>query len=87
MDDSINRQEAIEFFLAKGMVTAAIYVERMPSAHSSIITCIECIHWKHSSARKNYCDVFDWVSKPNDFCSFAERKQDANNDWCEWKND
>lgn len=32
MDDLIRRQEAIDLFLAEGMITAAIYVERMPSA-------------------------------------------------------
>lgn len=32
MNDPIERQDAIDLFLEKGMVTAAIYVERMPSA-------------------------------------------------------
>ena len=32
MSDLISRQAAIDLFLEKGMVTAAIYVERMPSA-------------------------------------------------------
>ena len=31
-DDLISRQYAIDFFLAKGMITAGVYVERMPSA-------------------------------------------------------
>ena len=32
MNDLISRAEAINFFLAKGMITAAVYVERLPSA-------------------------------------------------------
>lgn len=32
MSDLISRQGAIDFFLKKGMITSAIYVERMPSA-------------------------------------------------------
>ena len=32
MNDLISRQDAIDLLLANGMITAAIYVERMPSA-------------------------------------------------------
>ena len=41
-----------------------------------IIRCKDCIHWKHSDARKNYCEVFDWINNEDDFCSFAERRTD-----------
>lgn len=37
MKDLIDRQAAIDFFLEKGMVTAAVYVERMPPACSDEI--------------------------------------------------
>lgn len=30
--DCISRAEAIDFFIAEGMITAAVYVERMPPA-------------------------------------------------------
>jgi len=43
------------------------------------INCAECIHWKHSDVRKNYCEVFDWMNRAEDFCSFAEGKQDDKN--------
>lgn len=33
-DDGISRKAAIDLFLAEGMITAAVYVERMPSAQS-----------------------------------------------------
>ena len=42
------------------------------SAQPEITHCAKCIHWKHSAARKRYCEVFDWMSKAEDFCSFAE---------------
>ena len=32
MDDLISRQAAIETLLAEGLITAAVYIERMPSA-------------------------------------------------------
>jgi hypothetical protein len=44
-----------------------------------IIRCKDCIHWKHSDVRKNYCEVFDWINNEDDFCSFAERKRDGKN--------
>jgi len=46
----------------------------LPSAQPHITHCAECIHWQHSSVRKSYCEVFDWMNKAEDFCSFAERK-------------
>ena len=33
MDELISKQGMIDFFLAEGMITAAIYAERMPPAH------------------------------------------------------
>jgi hypothetical protein len=51
-------------------------IEKLPSAQPEIIKCRECIHWKHSAVRENYCEVFDWMSKADDFCSFAERRTD-----------
>lgn len=47
----------------------------LTSAQPEITHCAECIHWKHSDVSKSYCDVFDWMSKAEDFCSFAERKE------------
>ena len=35
MSDPIERQDAIDLLLEKGMITAAIYVERMPSAQKT----------------------------------------------------
>lgn len=52
-------------------------INGLPSAQSEITHCAECAHWKHSTARESYCEVFDWMSKAEDFCSFAERKGEA----------
>ena len=49
-------------------------IENLPSAQPHITHCAECIHWKHSAVRKSYCEVFDWMNKAEDFCSFAERR-------------
>lgn len=60
----------------KGIDYALEIVNALPSAQPEITHCAECIHWKHSAVRENYCEVFDWVNTAKDFCSFAERKQD-----------
>lgn len=49
-------------------------VDSLPAVQPQITHCAECIHWKHSDVRKNYCEVFDWMNTAEDFCSFAERK-------------
>jgi hypothetical protein len=51
-------------------------IDALPSAQPQIIHCAECTHWKHSAVRKSYCEVFDWMSKAEDFCSFAERREE-----------
>lgn len=48
----------------------------LPSAEPEIIRCKDCLHWKHSEIRPNYCGVWEWCNTGNDFCSFAERKSD-----------
>lgn len=53
------------------------YIDEVPTIEPEITRCAECIHWKHSAVRENYCEVFDWLSKAEDFCSFAERGTDA----------
>ena len=42
-----------------------------------VVRCKNCVHWKHRNFDdKHYCDVFDWVNEGNDYCSFAERRDD-----------
>lgn len=41
-----------------------------------IIRCKDCVHWKHSNIRPNYCDIWEWCNQADDFCSFAERKKE-----------
>ena len=45
---------------------------------AELVRCKDCVHWKHRSFDdKHYCDVFDWLSTKNDYCSFAEREENA----------
>jgi hypothetical protein len=75
--DLIERQAAIDALSTPhGILYPIRTVEELPSAQPHITHCTECIHWKHSAVRKSYCEVFDWMSKAKDFCSFAERKQE-----------
>jgi len=73
--DTISRQAAIDALSTPhGILYPIRTVEELPSAQPQIIHCAECIHWKHSAVRKSYCEVFDWVNRAEDFCSFAERR-------------
>lgn len=43
-----------------------------------VVRCKDCVHWKRRNLDdKHYCDVFDWVNEGNDYCSFAERRDDG----------
>lgn len=78
MNDLISRQAAID--IASGYchpANIAKELAKLPSAEPEVTRCAECIHWKHSIARKSYCEVFDWMSKAEDFCSYAERRGDT----------
>ena len=81
MDDLISRQAAIDEFYKYPNIDwttldVLAKINALPSAQPEIIHCAECIHSKHSAERKSYCEVFDWMSKAEDFCSFAERRTD-----------
>lgn len=43
-----------------------------------LIRCKDCKYWDDHWAGLNVtkCKAFDWLSKPDDFCSFAERKEE-----------
>jgi hypothetical protein len=61
----------------RNMTSLREVIKWLPAV-SEIIRCKDCIHWKHSDVRKNYCEVFDWMNTADDFCSFAERRTDGN---------
>ena len=42
-----------------------------------VVRCKDCLHFKHSDIRPNYCEVWDWQNTDKDYCSFAERKTDG----------
>lgn len=40
-----------------------------------VVHCKDCIHHKpFPFSEEHICDVFDWKSEDDDFCSFAERR-------------
>ena len=73
--DCISRQAAIDLFLAEGMITAAVYVERMPSAQPEIIRCRDCQKCQIDSIYHDYwCDGRKvWRDH---YCGYAERRTD-----------
>ena len=54
MDDLISRQDAIDLLLDKGLITAAIYVERMPPVQPEII---EQIRWERDTAIQQLAEL------------------------------
>ena len=87
MNDTISRQDAIKAIedlpncyngfsdtYDKACIIGAL--EELPSAEPEIIRCKDCKHWKHSTIIPNYCDVWDWCNRADDFCSFAERREE-----------
>lgn len=79
-EDAVSRADVVDMLEMYPFTEYSEYeaarevVKRLPSVQPQITHCAECIHWKHSDVRKNYCEVFDWMNKAEDFCSFAERK-------------
>lgn len=47
--------------------------------YDEVLRCKDCQHYKPFLHKKNrkYCFKFDHVTTANDFCSFAERKEDV----------
>ena len=42
-------------------------LDKMPKV--DIVRCRECCHYE------NGCEIHDWGSRPNDYCSFGDRKE------------
>ena len=55
-------------------IEATAHFEHEPTIE--IIRCRECKHW-HEKDELTYCDRIDYGYgyKPNDFCSYGERKE------------
>ena len=91
MDDTISRQAAIdaieraktvcsqygEIYVAK--LNAEMNIQILPSAEPEIIHCRDCKHHSHDADYgRDWCNRMSGVFrvKPDDYCSFAERKTD-----------
>lgn len=89
MDDLINRQAAInEIARWKGYLDAdmimriQIGIKRLPSAQPEIIRCKDCkwSDWYDSTDGNRYCYCMETGASgrtADDFCSYAERRTDA----------
>ncbi len=82
MDDLISRQAAIDFFKDQGMITAAIYMERMPSAQPEIVRCRECKRWNtvldRNKAEYGLCQNRSQLeaTKADFYCADGERRSE-----------
>ena len=58
------------------------FIDNAPTADVvEVVRCKDCIHHKPfmpcEDWRQEYiCDVFEWKSEDDDFCSFAERRKE-----------
>ena len=89
MSDLIDRQAAIAFVdcgylrppteLAWSDKDVVDMLKRVPSAQPEIIRCKDCENlqtdWKPLLLDRHYCGVMDSMMKEDDFCSYAERRQ------------
>lgn len=52
------------------------FIDNAPTADVvEVVRCKDCIHHKpFPFSEEHICDVFDWKSEDDDFCSFAERR-------------
>lgn len=59
----------------RGYHDCMVIVNDMPT---TVVTCKECVHWRRSGQKRfqKYCFKYDQVTTADDFCSFAERKED-----------
>lgn len=77
-DDLISRQAAIKTLLDEGLITAAVYIEHMPSA-GVIIKCNECKHWDiewiPACGEGHYCPMIDHVMLADQWCCYGERME------------
>ncbi len=51
--------------------------EELLKEHETVVHCKDCKNWHTNclpSCGRHGCDVFGDYTKPDDFCSFAERK-------------
>ena len=61
-------------------------IEKAPTIDAvPVVRCKDCKHWKFAQhINDNLCHRFDgdpWIpTEPNDFCSYGERKEGADND-------
>lgn len=52
-------------------------IDDAPTADAvDVVKCKDCVHRKNSNTLPPRCEVFDWFSKKNDYCSFAERRSE-----------
>ena len=85
MGKIINTDDLKRYLMDKGFYPAlvAAAIENVPEG---VVRCKDCKFWKPNDRRVlGYCkhgtfsiddDVVDPITKPNDFCSYGERRED-----------
>ena len=92
MDDLISRSALLAYIQTdvedggvSGMVGGALkrYVKRVPAVEAVIpVRCAQCKHFKRNLENDTYCSSVNGLTDPeeDDFCSYGERKEGADND-------
>ena len=74
----IKTEEAVEALYRYGFVTKETIeknIRELPSI--DIVRCKECRYWNTKGCRDGVgeCEWAYYMTKPNDFCSYGERKE------------
>ena len=83
--DSVHYRAEIEDFEFDAIIN---FIDRAPTVDAvPVVRCGECVHgesWRNSNGIDGFkCNLFCVDLSPEDFCSFGERKEGADNDQSE----
>lgn len=83
MNDAISRESLLKLYepLGDSKVLASqvcIDAKALPPVSSTIIHCKDCKFYKtiHCIMDIHHEDITIYVAKPNDYCSYAEKRKD-----------
>lgn len=77
----INQGETHLDNLAEGFTEAHIVIQGMPTVDAvEVVRCRDCVYWENGKDYTPFCNRpeygFHECPKPDDFCSYGERKND-----------
>lgn len=75
--DCVSRQAVIDIINKPVIIRAKEQIEALPSVQPEIIRCKDCIRYGRDDCFMKIQML--WELKPDDYCSYAERRSDETN--------